>query len=274
MKATLVQMNAGTDPAVNIAAAQRLIEQAVAQENPDLIVLPECFTSFGGTAETQKAAAEPCPGGAGYEMLARMARRHSVFIHGGSLTELRGDGRRYNTSFVFDRAGRQVAAYSKLHLFSITAPDGTVYDEGKVYTAGDQVVTYDLDGITVGCAICYDMRFPELFRALVDRGAEIIVIPAAFTLQTGKEHWEPLLRGRAIETQCYVLAPGQEGRYHEDGETLYTYGHSLIVDPWGGVVARRPLGEGLVTARLERDAIARARRLIPLAAHRRLKAAG
>ncbi|EKF18321.1 carbon-nitrogen hydrolase family protein [Nitratireductor pacificus] len=272
MKATLIQMNAGADPSANIATAHRLIEQAVVQERPDLIVLPECFTSFGGTAETQMAAAEPCPGGAGYEMLAGMARQHGVFIHGGSLTELK-DGRRHNTSFVFDRAGREVAAYRKMHLFSITAPDGTVYDEGRVYTAGDDVVTYDMDGVLVGCAICYDMRFPELFRALIEKGAEVIVIPAAFTLQTGKEHWEPLLRARAIETQCYVLAPGQEGRYEEDGETLYTYGHSLIVDPWGGVIARRPLGEGLVSARLERDAIARARRLIPLASHRRLPAA-
>lgn len=272
MKATLVQMNVGTSPAANVELARKLIDEAVATEKPDLVVLPECFTFFGGDAGTQHAAGEPCPGGAGYEMLAEAARRHGIYIHGGSLTEASGE-RRHNTSFVFDRQGREIAAYRKIHMFRITAPDGTVYDEGRVYTAGTEIVIYDLDGITVGCAICYDLRFPELFRALVDAGAEVIVIPAAFTLQTGKEHWEPLLRARAIETQCYVLAPGQEGRYEEDGETLYTYGHSLIVDPWGGVIACRPLGDGLVSARIDRSAIGRARRLIPLASHRRLPAA-
>lgn len=272
MKITLVQMNVGTDPVVNVATARQLIEEAVETERPDLIVLPECFTFFGGTAEAQKAAGEPCPGGGGYDMLAQMARRHGVYIHGGSLTEAKGE-QRYNTTFVFDRTGREVVAYRKIHMFRITAPDGTVYDEGKVYTAGTDVVTYDLDGTRVGCAICYDLRFPELFRALVDAGAEVIIIPSAFTLQTGKEHWEPLLRARAIETQCYVVAPGQEGRYEEEGETLYTYGHSLVVDPWGGVIASRPLGNGLISARLERSAIERARRLIPLGSHRRLPAA-
>ena len=269
MKVSLIQMNVGTNPAENIAHAQRLVEEVIALENPDLVVLPECFTFFGGTADTQHAAGEVCPGGDGYEMLAGMARRHEVFIHGGSLTEAQGE-RRFNTSFVFDRTGREIAAYRKVHMFRITAPDGTVYDEGKVFTAGTEVVTYDLEGITIGCAICYDLRFPELFRALVDTGAEVIVLPAAFTLQTGKEHWEPLLRARAIETQCYMVAPAQEGRYEEDGETLHTYGHSLVVDPWGGVTACKPLGEGFVSARVERTAIERARRLIPLASHRRI----
>jgi nitrilase len=269
MKVTLIQMNVGLNPADNVATAERLIGQAVAQERPNLIVLPECFTYFGGTAETQRRAGELCPGGVGYEMLAGMARRHGVYIHGGSLTEAKGE-QRFNTSFVFDRSGSEVASYRKIHMFRITAPDGTVYDESKVYTPGTQVVTYNLDGITVGCAICYDLRFPELFRALVDAGAQIIVLPAAFTLQTGKEHWEPLLRARAIETQCYVVAPGQEGRYEEDGETLYTYGHSLVVDPWGGVIACRPLGEGLVSTVIDPTAIERARTLIPLAEHRRM----
>lgn len=272
MKVSLVQMNVGADPAENVATAEKLIEEAITLERPDLVVLPECFTFFGGTAETQKAAGESCPSGNGYEMLARMARQHGVYIHGGSLTEAQGE-QRFNTSFVFDRTGQQVAAYRKIHMFRITAPDGTVYDEAKVYTPGTEVVTYDVDGIKVGCAICYDLRFPELFRALVDAGAEVIVIPAAFTLQTGKEHWEPLLRARAIETQCYVVAPGQEGRYEEEGETLFTYGHSLVVDPWGGVIACRPLGNGTISARLELSAIERARRMIPLASHRRLPAA-
>ncbi len=131
-------------------------------------------------------------------------------------------------------------------------------------------MTFDLDGIRVGCTICYDLRFPELFRALADAGCQVIAVPAAFTLQTGKEHWEPLLRARAIESQCFILAPGQEGAYEEGGQTLYNYGHSLVVEPWGTVIARRSLGDGIVAAMLEIGAVETARRRIPLAQHRRL----
>jgi predicted amidohydrolase len=163
-----------------------------------------------------------------------------------------------------------VARYRKIHLFAITAPDGTVYDEGKIYGAGNEIVAFDLNGVRVGCTICYDLRFPELFRALADAGCQVIAVPAAVTLQTGKEHWEALLRARAIESQCFILAPGQEGAYEEDGQTLYNYGHSLVVEPWGTVVARRSLGDGIVAARLDLEAVETARRRIPLAQHRRL----
>jgi nitrilase len=269
MKVALIQMNAGQDRLANIAKAAQLIERACEEERPDLVMLPECFTFYGGTTEKQLAAAEPCPGGEAYAMMQGLAAKYRTFIHGGSVSEREGDRVR-NTTLVFDRSGREVARYRKIHMFAITTPDGVSYDEGKIYEAGTDIVTYDLDGVTVGCTICYDLRFPELFRALVDSGAQVIAVPAAFTLQTGKEHWEALLRARAIETQCYILAPGQEGPYEEDGMTLANYGHSMIVEPWGTVTARLGIGEGIVAARLDMEAVAASRRRIPLAQHRRV----
>lgn len=267
MKVALIQMNAGADKAANLAVAARLIERAAAEEQPDLVMLPECFMFYGGSREAQLASAEPFPGGEAYSMLQAAAARHGSFIHAGSVNEREGD-RIFNTTVVFDRSGREVARYRKIHMFSITSPDGVAYDEGWLYRAGSDIVVYDLEGAKIGCAICYDLRFPELFQALVRRGAQIIALPSAFTLQTGKEHWEPLLRARAIETQCFVLAPALEGAYEEDGATLHTYGHSLIAEPWGAVIARRALGEGIVAARLDLAEVETARQRIQLAAHR------
>ncbi len=199
-------------------------------------------------------------------MLKECAQRHGIFIHG-SLNEL--DGRSvYNTTIVFNRSGKEVARYRKIHMFSITAPDGTAFDEKWLYMPGSELVVYDLEGVCVGCTICYDLRFGELFHALVEKGAQVIAVPSAFTLQTGKEHWEVLVRARAIESQCYILAATQEGSYIEEGQTYHTYGHSMIVEPWGTVVARRGLGDGVIVASIEVDTIAAARSRIPLAAHR------
>lgn len=269
MKVALIQMNVGMDKSDNLARAKALIDEACADGNVDLISLPECFHFFGGSVDEQRAAAEPCPGGKTYQLLSDLARTHGIYVHCGSMNERAGETI-HNTTLVFDRDGREVARYRKIHMFAITTPDGQVYDEGRLYQAGSDVVTFQLDGVTVGCTICYDIRFPELFRRLVDAGAEIILMPAAFTLQTGKEHWEPLLRARAIETQTFILAAAQEGLYEEDGEVLSTYGHSMIVEPWGGVIARRPTGDGVVVAKLDLDDVATARRRIPLAQHRRI----
>ncbi len=267
MKAAVIQMNVGSDKQANIAKARRLIDSACEEYDVDLVLLPECFTFFGGSRDEQRASAEPCPGGEAYAMLKESAERHGVFVHGGSLNERAGNSV-HNTSIVFNRSGKEIARYRKIHMFSITAPDGTVFDEKWLYTPGSDVVVYDLDGVRVGCTICYDLRFPELFHALVKEGAQVIAVPSAFTLQTGKEHWEVLLRARAIETQCYILAASQEGAYVEDGLTLYTYGHSLIAEPWGTVVARRGLGDGVIVAPIEPHDIAAARRRIPLSDHR------
>jgi nitrilase len=177
----------------------------------------------------------------------------------------------FNTTVVFDPSGKEIARYRKIHLFDVTAPDGTVYNESAVVGSGEELVTFEIDGIVAGLAICYDLRFPELFRALRDQGAEIIFLPANFTLQTGKDHWEPLLRARAIETQCWLLAAATCGQFRNgEGSVRASYGHSLICDPWGHVVARASDGVGTTMGRIDRAVTERVRREIPLVTHRRL----
>jgi nitrilase len=193
-------------------------------------------------------------------------------VHGGSFFErVPGENRAHNTTVVFDREGREVARYRKIHMFDITAPDGTKYQESATMKPGDAVVTYECEGVTVGCAICYDLRFAELFAALAERGATVIALPAAFTLQTGKDHWEVLLRARAIENQAYMLAAGQTGAYEAKGKTLRNYGHSMVIDPWGHVVARASDGVGIVSSRLDLGLPQAVRQRMPVAEHRRLR---
>jgi deaminated glutathione amidase len=270
MKISLIQMNSISDKAANIAAARALIERAVGEEGPDWILLPEQFDWAGGVKGDKTRNAEALPGGPGYAMAQELAARHRVFIHAGSLMErIEGDERIYNTSVAFDRRGDEVARYRKIHLFDVTTPDGVAYRESATVKPGDAVVTYDCEGVTIGCTICYDLRFPALFQALVDKGAELIALPAAFTLQTGKDHWETLLRARAIETQTYVCAAAQTGSFKVNGETRQTYGHSLVADPWGLVVAKASDGVGIVSTRFDREQVKRVRRLIPVAEHKR-----
>ena len=154
-------------------------------------------------------------------------------------------------------------------MFDITAPDGTEYKESASFKRGEAVVTYDCEGVTVGCAICYDLRFPALFQALADKGAAVIALPAAFTMQTGKDHWEVLCRARAIETETYFCAAAQTGVFTQGNETRQTYGHSLVADPWGHVIARASDGPGSVAARIDAERVARVRRMIPVAQHPR-----
>ena len=271
MKCALVQMNSIDDKARNLAMARALIERAVAEEAPDWVLLPETFDWAGGSAEQRLAAAEILPGGPAYEMCRALAARHRVFVHAGSITEkVPGEDRVYNTTVVFDRAGTQIALYRKIHLFDVTTPDGVEYRESAHVKPGDAVVTYDCEGVCVGAAICYDLRFPELFQALARKGAQLIALPAAFTLQTGKDHWEVLIRARAIETQCWILAPACCGAHQEGGSTRFTWGHSLIVDPWGHVVARASDGAGWTTGRVDRALTARVRANMPVIEHRRL----
>ena len=203
-------------------------------------------------------------------MAQELAAKHGVFIHAGSLMErIEGDERIHNTTVVFDRKGDEVARYRKIHLFDVTTPDGVSYRESATVKPGDLVVTYDCEGVKVGCTICYDLRFPALFQALADKGVDLIALPAAFTLQTGKDHWEVLLRARAIETQTYVCAAAQTGSFKVNNETRQTYGHSLVADPWGLVVAKASDGVGVVTTRLDVGQIKRARAMIPVAEHKR-----
>jgi deaminated glutathione amidase len=270
MKVSLIQMNSISDKAANIAQAKALIARAIEEEKPDWILLPEQFDWAGGVKGDKTRNAETLPGGPAYAMAQEMAKAHRVFIHAGSIMErIEGDDRVHNTTVVFNRQGEEIARYRKIHLFDVTTPDGLSYRESATVKAGELVVTYDCEGVTVGCTICYDLRFPGLFQALADKGAEVIAVPAAFTLQTGKDHWEVLLRARAIETETYVCASAQTGTFTVNNETRATYGHSLISDPWGLVVAKASDGVGVVSGRLDMGQVKRVRQMIPVAQHKR-----
>ena len=262
MKVTLVQTNSRDDKPVNLEQTERLLRAAIEADGPDLVALPELVTYLGGSVAGARASAEVLPGGPAYRMLQQIARDYRVHVHGGSLNEADGD-RLYNTTVAFDPEGREIARYRKIHMFDVVTPDGTVYRESATYTPGAEIVTYAIGDVRVGCAICYDLRFGELFIALARAGADIIIVPAAFTLMTGKDHWDVLLRARAIETQAYILAPGQTGSYVEDGIERMSYGHSLVADPWGTVIARAQDGVGWVSARLDFDYLQRVRADLP-----------
>ena len=212
------------------------------------MVLPEYWAFFSNVRADLHGAADTFPDGPAYTAMSEMAKAHGVTLHGGSVAERRGDSV-YNSTAVFGPDGSQIALYSKMHLFDVDLPDGTQARESDIIARGSDVVTYDCAGNTVGCAICYDLRFPELFRALRDKGADVIVLPSAFMLNTGKDHWEVLSRARAIETQTHFVAVGQIGT-HLDGK-ISTYGHSMVVDPWGHVVAQVGDHVGTTTVRLD-----------------------
>jgi predicted amidohydrolase len=277
-------MNPGADKPANMQQAESLIRDCAATDRPDLVALPEMWTCLGGERTTKFAAAEALPapgsnlpGGPAYEFLRGIARKLRVHVHGGSIGELAPDGppdRIYNTTILFDPNGVELARYRKIHLFDITTPDGQGYRESATYGPGDSVVTCRVGDLTLGLAICYDLRFAELFLALRRAGADLIMLPAAFTAQTGRDHWEPLLRARAIETQCWIAAAATTGTHVELGRAgpspRQTYGHSLICDPWGHVVARASDGPGWASARLDPALTARIRRDMPVLEHRRV----
>ena len=265
MKVSLIQMNSQENKGANLKKAEELIAAAVADDHPDMVVLPEMFPCLTESAEVRRANAETVPGGETYDLLREAARRHRLFVHGGSLLEIDGEDV-YNTTVAFDAEGHELARYRKIHLFDVTTPDGKEYRESASISRGGEVVTYDADGARVGCTICYDLRFPELYQALAKKDATVIMVPAAFTLMTGKDHWEVLLRARAIETESYVLAPGQCGTYANGRRA--TYGHSLVVDPWGHVVAKASDQVGYITVRLDLDYLQSVRAKIPVAQHK------
>jgi nitrilase len=278
MRVSVLQMNSGSDKSQNIAQASRLVDAATESDRPGVIALPEMWTCLGGNRELKFREAEELPangsnaaGGPAYEFLRGTARDKRIFVHGGSLAERHGE-RLFNTTVVFDPLGREVARYRKIHLFDIVAPDGTGYRESATFGGGTDVVTYMADGVRVGCAICYDLRFPELFLALRRAGAQLIMLPSAFTLQTGKDHWEVLLRARAIETQCWLAAPATWGSHSETGSKTprITFGHSLVCDPWGQIVANASDGIGWTTAKIDLDLMEKVRRDMPVLEHRKL----
>ncbi len=277
MKAAVIQFSPGVIRADNLRAVQTLIAQAVDAHAPELIALPEMWTCLGGNRAQKLAQSEtlPPPGASpdpdtAYAFLQATARRHAICVHGGSVGEREGE-QLFNTSLLFDAQGREVARYRKIHLFDVTTPNGQGYRESALFGAGERVVTARAAGMCLGLTICYDLRFGELFTALASKGAEVIFVPSAFTAQTGRDHWEVLLRARAIETQCWIVASATTGAHRDArGTERLTWGHSMIIDPWGTVAASLGVEPGAAMATLEPGVAERVRAAMPIAQHRRL----
>jgi nitrilase len=263
-KVAALQMASGPNVEGNLSEARRLIADAVAQ-GARLVVLPEFF-SIMGLKEADMVAVREQPGnGVMQSFLAEMARKHKIWVVGGSIPLVAESPNKIkNTCLVFDEHGEQVARYDKIHLFNLDLGNEH-YHEANTIEAGNQVVVIDSPFGRIGLAICYDLRFPELFRAM--KNVDIIVLPSAFTSTTGKMHWETLVRARAIENLSYVIAAAQGG-YHVNGRE--THGHSMIVDPWGRVLDELPRGSGVVLAEINPSYQASLRASLPALTHRTL----
>lgn len=255
-------MISGPDVAPNLATAGRLVAEAAAA-GAQLVALPEYFPLIGATDADRLAAREVDGEGPMQDFLAATARQHGIWLVGGSIPLLAQDpGKLRNSCLVFDPRGQRVARYDKIHLFGFKKGD-EAYDEAATIERGDQVVAFDSPLGRIGLAICYDLRFPELFRAHGE--LDLLVLPAAFTETTGRAHWELLLRARAVENQCYVLAAAQGGR-HPNGRL--THGNSMVIDPWGEVLARMDKGNGVVLAELDPQRLVDTRSSLPALKHR------
>jgi predicted amidohydrolase len=266
-KVAAVQMTSTADVAQNLATATRLTREAIA-DGAVVIVLPECFALLG-PEEAKLGVAEPLPeGGPILARFSALAREHSVeLVLGGFWERAETAGKVRNSCVHLGADGRVHAVYRKIHLFDVDLPDGTTLRESASVEPGSEPVVTDTRFGKLGLSVCYDVRFPELYRALVDRGAIALAIPAAFTMTTGKDHWHVLLRARAIEAQSYVIAAAQTGRHF--GQRV-SYGHALICDPWGTVLAECGEGEGYALAAIDPAAIERVRTALPSLKHRRL----
>jgi len=268
VRAAVVQLNTQDDLAANLERARHWIAHA-AGAGAQLVALPENFAFMGEDARRRELA-ERLDGafpGPILSALSDSARKHGVWVLGGGMPEKSDDvARPYNTALLVDPRGEIAATYRKLHLFDVTVPDGTSYRESATTTAGADVVTAELSGVRIGMTICYDVRFPELFRRLSDEGARVVAVPSSFTVPTGKDHWHTLLRARAIENQVYLLAPAQYGKHPRGRQT---YGKSLIADPWGDVIAQCSEGEGFAAADLDFAYQDRVRTALPTLLHRK-----
>jgi predicted amidohydrolase len=268
MRVAAVQLNSTADKPANLASAERLV-RAAAADGAGLIALPEKWTVLGSPEEL-RANAEPLDGPA-LRAVAEWARELDVVILAGSITE-EGAERLHNTSVLISSSGEQVAVYRKIHMFDVDV-GGVAYRESAVEEAGEEIVDATVEvgsqELAIGMSICYDARFPELYRILALRGARLLTVPAAFTVPTGSAHWEPLLRARAIENQAFVLAPGQVGTAPPHYES---WGHSMIIDPWGRILAEAGPGEGFVAADIDLAQQERIRTDVPSLANRRPQA--
>jgi deaminated glutathione amidase len=273
MKIAALQMISTPVVAENLTTARRLISQA-AEQGAELVALPEYFCAMGHKDRDKLGWAEVPGAGPIQDMLKNAAREHGVWVIGGTLPMRLADDAEHvaNATCVFNPQGELAARYDKMHLFRFESADGRErHDEAQTLRAGDEPVAFAAgasgQAIRVGLSICYDLRFPELYRALISPPCDLLVVPAAFTHPTGVAHWELLLRARAVENQCYVLASGQGG-HHANGR--HTFGHSMVIDPWGEVLACQAEGEGVVMAELSQPRIKEVRTRLPALAHRRL----
>ena len=264
MRIAVLQVNSRDDKKANVQKALRLLELA-AERGVEVAVLPE-NVNYLGPKEGLLNAAEKIPGPTS-EAFAAKAKELGMWVLAGSIPEVSEyPDRNYNTSLLFDRQGEIVARYRKIHLFDVEITGNVSAQESATVAAGEKIVTANIEGQTVGLSICYDLRFPELYRELALQGAEIMFVPAAFTLYTGKDHWATLLRARAIENQCFMVAAGQIGP-HEPG--MVCYGRSMIVDPWGTILTQTPDSVGIAEADLDLDLVAKIRSQLPSLANRR-----
>lgn len=263
-----LQMSSRADVAQNLAAARLLLERARA-DGAVLAVLPENFSFMGHHEGERRAIVEADGDGPVQRAMSAAARELCLWIVAGTQPiAVPGEARPANACIVYDAAGRRVARYDKIHLFDVDLPGGREnYRESENVVPGAQPVTVDTPAGRLGLSVCYDLRFPELYRKLVSEGAEILSVPSAFTGPTGRAHWEILLRARAVENLSFVIAAAQTGIHDNDRET---YGDSLVVDWWGRVLARQPRGTGVVTAALDREGQRAARRGFPALDHRRI----
>jgi predicted amidohydrolase len=260
MKVAAVQMRSGTSPERNAADMERMVREAVRQ-GAAYVQTPEVTGAMVRDEEARAAAFTSEDKDLVVATARRLARELGIFVHIGSTAILRPDGKLANRALLFSPQGERVAAYDKIHMFDVDLDNGESWRESSAYEPGTEAVVADLGAAKLGFAICYDVRFPQLFRTEALAGAEILSVPAAFTRQTGEAHWHVLLRARAIENGAFVVAAAQGGR-HEDGRE--TYGHSLIVDPWGKVLAEADHDEpGVIVAEIDTAAVAAARAKIP-----------
>jgi predicted amidohydrolase len=263
LRVACVQINSSGSKADNLERMEALVARA-ASTGADVVLLPEKWNGLG-SREILREVAEPLGGGETVDAMSGWARTHGITLVGGSIAERReGREKLSNTCVVFDGGGEIVAVYRKIHMFDVEV-GGHVYRESDAEEPGEGPVVCTAEGWALGLTVCYDLRFPELYRILAVEGAELVTVPAAFTLYTGKDHWELLLRARAVENQCYVAAANQWG-VHAEGKA--SYGRTTIVDPWGVVLAQAPDEDAVVSAELDRAHLERVRRALPSLANR------
>ncbi|MDO5016678.1 MAG: carbon-nitrogen hydrolase family protein [Eubacteriales bacterium] len=261
-KLAVIQLDSQEDKKLNLEKTEAFIREARAN-GADMVALPEVFNVI----DKSKTPAENIPDGESTQLLIKLAKELGLYIHGGSIGEENPDGdKRYNTTVFIDPNGEILAKYRKLHLFDIDMPDGTKKRESDRIAPGQEIVSVETDLANIGLTICYDLRFPELFRTLALNGAELIFVPANFTMPTGKDHWEALLRARAIENTVYIAAPGQIGTKTGNNPS---FGSSMIIDPWGTVIARASEREEVIYADIDAAYLQRVRQLIPCLQNRR-----